>query len=140
MVLAVLDDVRNGNQPDSMLPRKLVAVVSPSHRPVSVIYQLTDHSHGLQLGELAQVHRGLGVSKAADRAALGVAQGQDMSGAVKVLGSLGGVGKRAAGQGAVVGRDARGGAVGVVDRNRVCGLHEFLVVGDHQGQLEILEP
>lgn len=79
------------------------------------------------------------MAEPADRAALGVAQGQDVAGAVEVCSGLGGVGEGAARQGAVVGRDACSGAVGVVDRHGVGGLHELLVVGDHQGQFEVLK-
>lgn len=57
---------------------------------------------------------------------------------VKVLGGLCGVGQGSASEGAIVGRNSGGGVVSIVDGDRVSSLHQFLVVGDHQGQLELL--
>lgn len=78
------------------------------------------------------------MSKATDRATIGIAQWKDMTRAVEVLGGLCGIGQGPGGEGAVMGRDTGGSAVGVVDRDCVGGLPDVLVVGHHQGQLEFL--
>ena len=138
VVLTILDNISNGDQPDTMLLGKGIAIIPTGHRSITIVDELADDGHRLELGQLAEINRGFGVTETTDGAAIGVAQGEDVAGSVKVLGGLGWVCQRAGGEGAVVGRDTGGCAVGVIDRDRVGRLPDILVIGHHQRQLELL--
>ncbi len=78
-VAAVLNQLGDGDQREAMLVGECAQLRKPGHRAV-VVEDLGDHAGLGQAGEPGQVHRGLGVPGAAQYAALGVAQREDMAG------------------------------------------------------------
>lgn len=138
MLISVLDEVCDCDQLDSMFLGELVAIIAASHGSVTIIDQFTDDSHGLKLGKYTQIYRGFGMSSTAQRSSLRVTKRQDVSWSVKVLGGLGGISKGAACQCAVMSRDTRCSVVGIIHRDCVGSLHQLLIVGNHQWQLEFL--
>jgi hypothetical protein len=138
MVFSVLDDICDRDQLDTMFFCKLVTVVPTGHGSIAIIDQFTDHGHRLQTGQLAEIDGSLSVSEATNRTTLSITQGQDMSRSVKILGGLCRVSQGSAGQGTIMSRDTSCGSVCVIDRDSIGRLHQFLVVGDHQRQVEFL--
>lgn len=141
-LLHILDQILNRTHPQPKPPRKRNTPLTPHHARrtmhrlpldrLAVLDQLADHRRGLLPGQATELDAGLGVSAALAHAAGPRAQRQHVARAAEARGGRGRVGERAAGQGAVVRRDARGdGRVRGVDGDGVGGAAGVLVRGDH---------
>lgn len=146
-LLEVLHQVGDGADLDVPLPRELDALLAPQHTGLkpyrlafdlgAIIYDLADDGGGVLSGEPAEVDGSLGVAGALADAALFGLEGQDVAGAAEGGDGGVGVGKGAAGEGAVVGGDAGGdGRVAGVHGDGVGGAADVLGAGDHLRQLE----
>ena len=91
---------------------------------------------GSRFAQPAQVDRGLGVPGAHQHAAVLGDQRKDVAGTHEVGGARIVVGEVAHRRDAVVGRDAGGGAVLVVDRDGEGGAVRRVVLGDHRGKAQ----
>src|SRR5215469_3897189 len=138
---AVLDQVRNGDDLEAVVPRKADQVDHTGHGPV-VVHDLADHPGWLEAGQPRQVHGALGLARPTQHAAVPGAQGEDVSGAHEVLGFRV-VRDRALDRGGTVrGRDpcrdplpgldrhGEGGAIGGV----------VVVVRHHHAEAELAQP
>jgi len=78
------------------------------------------------------------VSGATKDSSLSVTERQDVTWSIEVFGSLGGICEGSACKCTIMSRDTGGGAVCVVNRDGVGSLHQLLVVGDHQWELQFI--
>lgn len=134
--LNVCNEIINGNGLEVMLLCKLEAVIAARHEAILVPHNLADDGCGLEAAELRQVDAGLGVAPAGEHAAVDGSERQNVAGLEEGLAGGGGVGELAGGQGAVVGRDAGGGAVREVDGDGVGGAVPVRALGAHEGKVE----
>lgn len=141
------DEVLDRADLEAPFPREPHAALGPHHAGLAaqglaldllaVLDQLADDGGLGEPGEAAEVDARLGVAGPLPDAALLGAQREDVAGPAEVVGLDVGAGQRPAGQGAVVGADARGDAgVGAVDAERVGGALGVLRVHHHLRQLE----
>ena len=116
---------------------------SSGSRAMPVLSSLTT-SHSTPAGDMpgrpGQVDGGLGVAGPLEHAAGPVAEREDVAGPVEVGGPGVGVDQGLDGGGPVVGRDARRGPVPVVDADGEGGPLDLGVGGDHEREVEVLDP
>src|SRR5579884_1591980 len=76
----VLDQVGDGEHPDAVALREGAQLGQPGHGPIGV-HDLANDGCRIEPGELAEVYRGLGLTRAPEHAALGVAEREHVAGA-----------------------------------------------------------
>ena len=129
---------------DQLVDRNLLELVllgegldlRPAHHRAVVVDELADHADRLEFGEPAEIDRGFGVAGAHQHAAVLGDQRKHMAGAHEVGGARIVVGEIAHGRDAIVGRDAGGGAVLVVDRHREGGAVRRVVLRHHRREAQ----
>ena len=131
--LPILDQVGDRDDLEAVLLGELPAARQPLHRAV-VVDQLGQHADGLDAREPAQVDGRLGMPRADQHPAVARDQREDVAGADEVLGPDIAVGQGTDGAGALLGGDAGGEPVAVVDRDRECGLQGGVVDAHHRLQ------
>ena len=111
------------------------------HRAI-VVDDLGDHGSRCESRHACEIDRGLCVRRPLQHPAFAVAQGEDVAGPGEIRGTRGTIDQRPHRGGPVGGRDARCRARTGVDRDCERGaLHlGVLLAGDHQRQLEGVEP
>jgi hypothetical protein len=102
-----------------------------AHHRAVVIDQFGDHADQRQAGQLAEIDRCLGMTRAHQHPALPRDQREDMAGTQEIGAADIAVGEVAHCQRAVVGRNAGGGAVLEIDAHREGGGVRRIIVGDH---------
>ncbi|ESX19577.1 hypothetical protein X767_22880 [Mesorhizobium sp. LSJC264A00] len=103
-----------------------------------VIDQLRDHANRRQAGKLAEIDRGFGMARAHQHAAFPSDQREDVAGPDEIRTADIAVGQVAHGQGAVLGRNAGGGAMLEIDADGKGRGVGGIIVGDHRLQIEPL--
>ena len=135
LALAVGDELGDRDHGKAVLFRELHDLAPAHHRAV-VIDQFAEDADGIELGETAQVDGGLGMAGAHQDAAVPGDQREDVAGAHEVLGADIGIEDGAHRVAALLGGDAGGQALAVVDGDGEGGRQRRLVVGDHGLQVE----
>jgi hypothetical protein len=135
--LSVGDQILNGDHLDTVLLGKSKAVIATRHASGRIILldKFTDAGNGRQFGKLAEINASLSMAKAFEGPIGNRTERQDMARTGKVLGTAGRIGEFARGQSTVLGRNASGGAMDVVNRDGVGGPHQFRIAGHHQWQV-----
>ena len=139
VVQPVGDDLGDADDVDAVPGGELLQLGHPGHGAV-LVHDFADDAGGLQPGQLGQVHDGLRLAGAHEHAALLVAEGEQVAGARQLLRRGVRVEERLGGEGPVVGGDAGGGALEGIDGDGEGGEVAGGVVGDHHGQVQLLEP
>ena len=103
-----------------------------------LVENLADDAGGLESGEAGEVNGGLGVSGAAEDAALLRLEREDVAGTDEIARLGEGIGEDLNGAGPVGGADPGGDAVGGIDRDGEIGAVRFGVPSHHEGQAEAL--
>ncbi len=116
-----IGDQIGDRDPPELVPLGEARHLRAAHHRAVVVDQLADHADRLEIGEPAEIDRRFGVAGAHQHAAFLGDQREDVAGADKVRGARIAVGEIAHSRGAVVRRDAGGGAVPIIDRHREGG-------------------
>ncbi len=104
----------------------------PLHHRAVVVGEFADHADRRQIGELAEIDRGLSMAGAHQHPALLGDQREDMAGADEIGGAHIAICQRAHGVVALLGRDAGGQPVLDVDRDGEGGAERGIVGGHHR--------
>ncbi len=133
------DQVRDGDEPDSMFPGELLEVGHPSHRAV-LVHHFADDSGGIEPGDAGEVDRRLGLPRALEHPSWTRAQGKHVAGPHQVRRGGLGVDGRENGTGAIGGGDPRRNSLLRLDGNAERGPVVRGILRDHQRDAQIVEP
>src|SRR5438552_1970273 len=139
LLRAVLDEVLDGDELESVPPRKIAQLGQAGHA-AGLVEHLADHAGGIAARHPREVHRRLRVPGAAQHAALHRAQREHVSGCDEIGRGHLRIGERADGDGPVVGGDTGGDAAPRVHADREGGAHRRGVLGHHHAELELVQP
>ena len=133
--LAVGDQIGDRDALQRVLLGKARDLRAAHHRAV-VIDQFADRRHRLDPGEPAEIDRRLGMARAHQHPAILGDQREDVPRPDKIGAAGIAVRQVADRRGAVLGGNAGGGAVAIVDRNGKGGAVDRVIVGDHRRQVQ----
>ena len=136
-MLAVLDEIGDGNDVEPVLFGKLLELGGTHHVPV-VRHDLTAHPRRIQSRKTREIHRRLRMSRAAQHTALDRPQGEDVPRAAEMRGLCLRVNQHLHRMASLKRRDARCGIVGV-DADREGSLVIVRIVLHHLTDLEFIE-
>ena len=136
LVAPVPDQVGDGDEEQSVCLGELLELGEPRHPCLVRRDQLAQHPSRVQARRGDEVDGGLGVSGALQHPARPVAQREDVARAVELARAGVRIDERVDRRGAVLGRDARGGPVPVVDAHGERGALRLGVLADHERKLE----
>ncbi len=135
----VLDELGDGQDGDVEGLRESFELGHTGHGPVFV-HDFADDAGGIHPGRPGDVHGGFGLTRPLQDAAVSSLEGKDVSRAGKVGGGCPGIDGDFDRVGAVLGGNAGGDTVLGVDGNRESGLETGGVLGDHQREVQLLDP
>ncbi len=128
----VPDEVRDRNHVQVVLTSEPTKLRLASHAHLVFVDDLAEDSSRVQPSHPGEIDGGLSVARSLEHAALASFQREDVAGTGEVSGAGSGVHHGEDGGGTVIGRDAGGGVVAVVDAHEKRSPHA-LGVGLHHG-------
>lgn len=134
----VVHQLLNGDDFEIVLLGKLLAVGQSLHESVFVSYKFTDHSGRLEPGELRELHGGFGMASSFFEKARHRSQRKNVARLYKIFRFGLGVGQQAHRQRSVVGRDSRGGSVGIVTGDGIGSSMTVGLIFQHWVQLKLV--